>query len=744
MSLTERLRYAAPTRSVTLSAPVQETIADIDRILALPKREPIVCERDKLTGKFPPLTQALIEVMTERFSRGARISCACRERKVMMLPDRKLVIGRIMPEEFTPESPLVTTVEAFIADNQSPADNEAHTVSAVRAMQPGDTITLPSADIVGHPCIKTLNAVQSWLLFEVEQNGGGVGLCGVGSGKSAGLLLSILLFPDSRLGALLIEPKQRQHYRSQYLRLREHFKVSSLVPDDGPGFTVPGTTPLHLISYSVLSLTKNSDLLDQKSPDVLLGDEFHRACGNSAINRRVKNYITEKIKQREAALAAGEPVRKRAVRLVGASGTLESGSIEDTQMLCTFALGMGSPLPIDLNEARRWSMVIDPSRDPDRKSKTAKMLQRVFGGGEFDHNDLNNLVGKPPESDVRKGFRVRRGLTPGIISASASSVNATIYLTARKPPKMPKTVYDALMKVRVEGMRPDGEYLVDEDDASSALKQITCARNVACGFYTYWAFPKHPCTCERLATGEVVERCEQCKLIDEWYAKRKAFNKELRSKLADGQMYLDSKKLCELAAERFWTEDKSGPTWDCASWPAWRDIENAVEHEEREKWIENGGDFLVNDAAAWASDNKGVIWFQSTAFGRRLSEITKLPYYNGGPGTEARMRAEKGDRSIICSIKAHGAGTDGLQLLYNKQLIAETPASNSKQTGYEQLLGRLHREGQTKPEIYTEVYVHVIEMKGALRKAIAQAEFNFEMQGNRMKILMADIDIEGL
>jgi hypothetical protein len=744
-SMSERLNFTAPPSGKSVGLGVRETISDIERILALPKRPPVNCERDPRTKQYPPATQALIEIMTERFSRGQRLSCACRERRVTLTEDGALIIGRVLPEGATPEIPLITTVEAFLADNQSPAGGEsthmtvagAQAVRVIQAMKPGDVVTLPSADVTGHPCIKTLNAVQSWFLKEAEENGGVVGFCGVGSGKSIALLLAILLFSDSKKAVLLIEPKQRQHYRSQYLRLREHFRVSSLVPDQGDGYTVPGTTPLHLISYSVLSQTKNSDMLDARSPDTLLGDEFHRACGSSAINRRVKRYISGKIAQREEDIRQGKPVLKRAVRLLGASGTLESGSIEDTQMLCTFSLGTGSPIPIDPSEAQKWSAVIDPSYMPDRKSTTAKMLQRVFGDGEVDEGDLNNLLGAAPESAVRRGFKQRRLLTPGIISASASSINAAIYISERKPPKMPAAVKAALMAVRVENKRPDGEILTER------IEQISCARNVACGFYNYWAFPKHPCACV-----EGVSRCANCTLIDDWYAKRKAFNKDLRAKLIYGELNLDSDALCKEAAERFWQEPKykgALPTWDCQTWPAWRDIENRVEHDEREKWIENGGDFLVKDAAKWALDEcKGVVWFQSIVFGRTLAELTGLPYYNGGPGSEARLRAETGKRSIICSIKAHGAGTDGLQNIFNNQLIAETPASNSKQTGYEQLLGRLHREGQPEDEVNTYVYTHVFEMKDALRKAIEQAEFNFELQGNRQKLLMADIDVEGL
>jgi hypothetical protein len=765
MSLVDKLHYIASPRSV-VALPTRETVADLDRILALPQRPPIDCERDPVTKKYQPAAQALIEIMTERFTRGRRVSCACRERKVRMEANGTLTIARVLPYDELPEPPVNTTLQAFAADLQRHNRDDMAALSAVQALTPGGEVTLPPVDGMGHPCITTLNAVQSWLLFEAERYGGAVGFCGVGSGKSIAFLLLALLFPFIRLAVLLIEPKQRRHYRSQYVRLREHFKVPSVVFDDSTGHTVPGTPPVHLISYSVLSQTKNSDLLDVRNPDLLMLDEGHRACGDSAINRRVKRFGLKKIRDREAKLEKNEPVLPRALYLIPASGTLESKSIVDTQMLCAYSLGTGSPLPLDPNEAKRWSGVIDPSYMPDRTSATAKKLQRAFGGGEYDPGSIANLMMPGPERAIREGFRQRRLYTPGIISASASTINAAIYLTERKPPKMPVSVYEALMQVRTQGLRPDKELLTEK------LEQIDCARNVACGFYTYWAFPKHPCTCSG------VLRCDQCLLIDEWYAKRKAYNKQLRSKLFAGEPHLDSEDLCWQAAERAWSFEKvpdgvetfcatcwkkglavawpcidtatggltrdHRPAWRAQAFPMWREIEPRVNYEERAKFIENGGEWLAQDAAEWAMKHKGVVWFQSVPFGRKVQELTGLPYFNGGPGAEERMRQEKGNRSIICSIKAHGAGTDGLQYLFNHQLICETPASNAKQTGYEQLLGRLHREGQKKDEVFTEGYFHVREMKDALRKAIEQAEFNFEMTKNRQKLLMADIDVEGV
>lgn len=730
----DKLVSIAPDPS-NVNGPI-ETIDDLERIMALPRRPPFDCQRDPLTKRYRPETQALIEIMTGRFTRGPRLSCACRPRRVIKQANGNLVIARVLPEGFVPEVPIMATMSAFIADNRATAA-EIETVRRVSALRPGEETELPAADgEAGHPCITTFNAVQSWTLYEAGQVGGIVAFAGVGSGKTLTWLLAPLLFPDCKLAVVCIEPKQRQHYRSHYMRAREHFRVPSIVYDDGVnGETVPGTPPLHIISYSVLSRTENSDLLDSRDPDTLILDEAHRACGKSAINRRIKRFVADKIRKRERDMAEGKPVFARAVRLLDGSGTLETKSVDDTQMLCAYSLGMGSPLPIDPKVAEAWSAVMDVSRQPDYKSNTAKELYRVFAGKVIDSDSIDDLLYYTPEKDVRRGFCERRIQTPGIITATAPDVGASIYISARDVKKLiPKSIKEALAMVRTDWKRPDGDILKERMD------QVECARNVACGFYTYWKFPKHPCT---FVHGPETQ-CDQCLLIADWYEKRKLFNKELRTKQNAGEKYLDSSALCIEAAERFYQDPPyrgEKPIWHCETWPAWRDIENKVEYEEHVQWID---DYLVQDAAAWAKKNKGVLWFSSIPFGRKVSELAGIPYFNGGPGAETRLRAEKGNRSIVCSIPAHGAGTDGLQYIFSTQLIAELPSSNANSRGLEQLLGRLHREGQKADVVKTEIYVHVSELMDSLEKALAEAEFNLEMTKNPQKLLSADIDVKGI
>lgn len=779
-SLTDKLAFVTAPSLVKMGS-VQNTIPDLQRIMQLPRRSPFVCERDE-QGNYPAATQALIEIETEKFSRGRRVSCGCRPRTILMGEDGLLTIFRKLPENLPPESPIRVSKAQLVKDCNPRIDETL--IRQVANLEVGQVLNVPAVDgEMGHECIVELAPAQAWFLREAAQEGGAVGFMGVGSGKSIALLLAPLVFTDGKLAVLLIEPKQRHHYRSEYVRLREHFKVTSIAGEiEVPASTVPGTTPLHLISYSILSRTENSDKLDVMKPDILLLDEGHRACGTSAINRRVKRYVTSRIKAREEAIGRGEQVRERAVRLLVPSGTLEIKSINDTQMLCAYALGTGSPIPLDPNEAEAWSAVIDISYKPDRKSATSRALHRCFGKGfvETDEMAIESLLFDPPEKDLREGFQKWRSESPGIISAAASDINASLYLGELDLPKMPKIVAEALTKVRVNWERPDGEEFVEK------IEQVACAKNVACGFYPYWAFPRHPCACPSDRTKSRSENwCDQCILIDDWYLMRKKFSRAERGQLIMAEVHLDSPALCEEAARRAWElpdigletycatclakhheevrwpclKDKHLPAWREPSWPSWAAIMNKVHYEERVKWIgcecgtplackcdpnTHPGYWMAREIAKWGKKQKGVIWFQSVPLGRKIAELGDLPYFNGGPGGEARLRAEKGNRSIVCSISAHGAGTNGLQEIFDQQVLAEVPPSNATTHGLEQIFGRLHRRGQKSDEVNTLAAIPSYEFKDALRKAVEQAEFNYAMTKVRQKLLCCDLDIEDL
>ena len=176
------------------------------------------------------------------------------------------------------------------------------------------------------------------------------------------------------------------------------------------------------------------------------------------------------------------------------------------------------------------------------------------------------------------------------------------------------------------------------------------------------------------------------------------------------------------------------PTWAAETWPAWRAIKDAVQHETEPVWID---DYLARDAASWVLADRGVLFYEHDAFGRRVAELAGLPLHGGGPGAEAKILAERGNRSVIASIHAHGTGRDGLQRIFQKMLLQIPPSSADK---IEQVIARLHRIGQLEDTVEALFYRHVPELRDAIDKSVRYAKFVQGISGNLQKILAADCD----
>ncbi len=684
-----------------MSAAVLDAEQDdsFDRILALKQREPVDCEFESGTKRYRPATQALIEVVTAQYARP-RLSCACRPRTVQALGSGRVVVFQKGVHDAPPPPPLELDVNTFVAD--SPHDEELQ--RALSRLRQGE-----SAQLVGlgyEFCIDTLNPVQAWFLRELAEVGGVFGMVSVGGGKSGANILGPLALPHLRKWVLLAKPDQRIHYKKAYLRFREHFRVPTIIFDqqgdlDG-SYVVPGAPQLHFLPYSLLSNKKSTTLFEDIDPDGVLADEVHLVA-NKTSARTMRWLRVMATRPRVFGCASGSTIRR---------------SIKDVSHLALHSLGLGSPYPALSPLVEQIAAVVDPSPIPDRRSDLALRMFAEFGNKQFKETIFSSGFGG--DGGICEGYRERVKRTPGIVSARTSQIDCSISIHERKIAHVPQEIIQPLRDAR-KGTRPDGEEVVE------ALDIAEMSREVAAGFYTYWAYPKS--TAEERSPGG---------LIDQWFAARKAYAKESRSKLLSGERHLDSPKLLEEAAIRAWqTPRYSGPlpVWPSDSWPAWRDIRHKVEPDPRVRWID---DYLAKDAAQWAQENVGVVWVQSRPLGLKIAQLAGLPYHAGGPNCEAEILAEDGSRSVIASIKAHGTGRDGLQLKFNKQLFAQFPPSGDM---IEQILGRLARPGQRADTVESWVYRHLSEYRDAFTSAYRLSQF-IESQTNKQLLLAADCDFE--
>lgn len=545
-------------------------------------------------------------------------------------------------------------------------------------------------------CIMDLRFAQAWALYEIGIAGGLLGPIGVGHGKTILNILSLLALAPFRvgLGLLLVPPTLLGQLVGDYVHIGQHFRVPSMIVHGGDDYTsiLPGEPVLHVMPYSRLSRPTSTRWIEDLQPGVIIADEAHKLRDpDTATTSRVMRY------------AETHPE----TRFLFWSGSITDKTIKDYAHLASMALKHCSPVPRDKVTAEDWSRAIDPKDNP---ADPGALLDGLIATGCC-----------LPDEHVTRGYGRRLNETCGVVSTTIAAVDAELVIDERVPEGctgpavdydddsgravdydgLPVDVVEALARVR-EGERPDGELLLD------ALAKAKTAREVACGFYYYWHFPNG----------------EKQSLIDEWKAKRKAWRKELRKKLMDRAEHLDSENLCKRAAQRHWGDlapRDDLPSWHSLHWPAWRDIENQVVHVTRSTRI---NDYLARDAAAWALQNRGIVWYEHSEFGAWVAQLSGLPMYAGGPGggglldRQTGQVLERGDRSLILSIKAHGTGRNGLQKLFCDQLVANPPSSPS---AWEQLLGRLHRVGQHAPTVWARFYRHTREMHAHVDSALRAA-----------------------
>lgn len=546
---------------------------------------------------------------------------------------------------------------------------------------------------LGRKCITELRGVQAWTLYEASQIGGVFGMIAVGAGKTFLDILTAFAIPGCQRALLLVPPNLVEQLVGDYHLLSQHFRVPSFVVHGSPGqsWQVAGTPQVHVFPYSRLSRPESTDFIERLRPDLVIADEGDKLRNaNSAGTSRVLRYFD------------AHPE----TRFCMWTGSATDKSLKDYCHLIALALKHGAPVPIgDKEVLAEWAEALDPGDWPKPAGKLMDGLiaQGFMHGGEH----------------VRDGFRRRLHETWGVVHSQESPVSVELTLEERKVPFIPVEVSRALVDLRKTWCRPDGEELVD------ALSLAKCARELACGFYYRWRFP----------------RGEPYTLILEWLAARKAWHQELRKQLKDRQEHLDSEMLCTNAAQRAWgdrpqpTRGPKLPEWRAHAWPEWRDVKDKVQPETEAVRLHP---YLAEDAARWATEHRGIVWYESTDFGLWVSQISGLPMHGGGPDAGRIIGAERGQRSIIASLKSHGRGRNGLQFYFADQLVAQVPSSAAM---WEQFLGRLHRPGQEAEIVRAWVYLHTAELRKAYAQALTRADYVKGTTGAAQKLHATPYDL---
>jgi hypothetical protein len=363
------------------------------------------------------------------------------------------------------------------------------------------------------------------------------------------------------------------------------------------------------------------------------------------------------------------------------SGTLMGRSLLDFHKLSALTLGPENmPLPKEEPEAKLWARAVDEKVDIRAKPGALGMFL------EPDE--------KPSLENIRKAVGRRVFQTPGVIAAFEDDVTASITIRKLSWP-IPSECRDHAKLLLEESQAPNG----DECTPADVYRHL---RSLSLGFFYEWdPAPSH-----------------------DWLDARRHWKRFAREILQAENPLYDSEFQVANAA-------KQG-LLDPSQWHAWDQVRHTYAGESVAVWL---SDDTIDRVVEHVGDSETIVWVEQIAVGDYLSERTGWPYYHKlGKDRDGNFIDEHGEGPMIASIASNSEGRN-LQR-WSRALVLTPPASGKI---WEQMLGRMHRHGQTADEVHIDVILAHTRIRQQFRQAVRDAELIRDMTGQPQKMLIADI-----
>jgi len=250
-----------------------------------------------------------------------------------------------------------------------------------------------------------------------------------------------------------------------------------------------------------------------------------------------------------------------------------------------------------------------------------------------------------------------------------------------------------------DGIDPNGDWL--PDDVSGWRVQ----RYLSQGFFYEWEWPN--------GVEDVA-----------WRRARSGWARAVRHELArNAREGYDSPFLVATRIRREVLEGKRLALHQ--AWLTWDAQRHKPVPPNRAIWVD---DFFLDHAVDYASKlDSPIIWYEQKAVAAALAERGFTVYRAGAEIANDR-------HPCAASIQAHGVGKN---LQAWEDMIVLCPPSGGKT--WEQLVGRLHRLGQSADEVKVHVYQHTGAFRRALTGALDDARYIEDATGNAQKLLYASL-----
>jgi hypothetical protein len=448
------------------------------------------------------------------------------------------------------------------------------------------------------------------------------------------------------------------------------------MPEYRKHWLIPGN--VRMMSYEILGRPQHANDLEEAAPDVIVCDEAHKLKNSSAaVTKRVKRYMK----------AHPDTV------FIAMSGTIIKRSLEDFVHLAEWALKRMNPTPVAFQDRIAWGMALDETKDDEGRLAPGALI-------ELCNAEERAKYAEDPLTTTRIAFRRRLTETPGVVASQDGQLGVSLRIDSVQPEV--RGIDEALFKLRTEWERPDDEPIIDAIELWRHLREVGGA-----GLYYRWN-PKPP---------------------DEWLAARRAWAKMCREILKHNRSGLDSESQVVHAVDQGYYPVAKGVL------DAWRLVRDSFTPKTEAVWLTQD---ILNFCADWMRREAGIVWVEHVEFGRTLSLITGVPFYQRqGKDMEGRpIELHPPGSPMIASIQSNAEGRN-LQA-WSKNLITSPPTSGAI---WEQLLGRTHRDGQKADEVTATVLVVVKEQAAAFERACRDARAQTHLTGQEQKLSYADITV---
>ena len=309
-------------------------------------------------------------------------------------------------------------------------------------------------------------------------------------------------------------------------------------------------------------------------------------------------------------------------------------------------LADGSPCPREPDVLREWCEALNVHVRGQRRPLGA--LAQFSSSGGVDLTAIREGVGRRIEET--------RG---NIYSRSAESIDCSIYIADTRV-EMSSLTEELVESAWLDMVLPDGRCFEELYNKPLIIKQLGAG-------YAKVLDPTPPL---------------------EWREARALWSAFVRAIVGDEQTYhLDTPAQVKGAVRR-------GEIDDGGLLANWSAIEPSFKPVTKTEWFDLS---VAQFASSWLASERGLVWVTQPTVGRKLAELSGLPFFhaNGCDANHGSIEAYRGSTGAIVAVRPNMLGRN-LQDRWHKNLYVTPPSSA---TEIDQSIGRTARRGQRQPTV---------------------------------------------